>query len=171
MTAFDKAWSIAKRDKWGLGCGKCGGPLDPPGWGYEDYCATCMEGYTRSAAETDIINGPFSQALGWVDENGELTQAGREVSETYPGEDESENDCPVCGGMHGNEYDCGEPKEEDCDHEWGADKWVCTNKGCQAEITDADTEDVGDCLNHDDHNWKPQNYKCQKCGEREDDII
>lgn len=34
--------------------------------------------YTKKEAETDIINSPFSDALGWT-RRGNLTQAGRDV--------------------------------------------------------------------------------------------
>ncbi len=41
--------------------------------------ATEMEDYTFEDAKTDIINSPFAEALGWVEE-GELTEAGREAA-------------------------------------------------------------------------------------------
>lgn len=37
-----------------------------------------MKRYTKEKAEVDIVNSPFSDALGWT-RGGKLTQAGRDI--------------------------------------------------------------------------------------------
>jgi len=39
--------------------------------------------YTKQEAETDIINSPFGEMLGW-EKKGKLTQAGKDVAKQYP---------------------------------------------------------------------------------------
>ena len=64
MTILDKAWGVVKSDK---------------------------KKYTKKDAEIDILNGPFSVALGWVEmtPNGPvLTEDGKLVLETHYSQDE-----------------------------------------------------------------------------------
>jgi len=40
--------------------------------------------YYREDAEADLINSCFSESLGWIDDKGNLTDAGLDVVNQYP---------------------------------------------------------------------------------------
>ena len=56
-----------------------------------DQAWAVVKEYSREEAEADILNSPFSEGLGWIDENG-LTEAGKDVAAQYPAEDEKKSD-------------------------------------------------------------------------------
>ena len=87
----DEEVEAAKQEQMAAEAAKGGGGGAPP-------AAPVQKAYSREEAEADILNSPFSEGLGWIDENG-LTEAGKDVAAQYVSEKKM---CPECDVPEGD---------------------------------------------------------------------
>lgn len=80
-SAFDAAWRVVKEDDDAF-------DVVP----YANLKPSVPD-YSREEAEIDILNSPFSEGLGWIDENG-LTEAGKDVAAQYISDDKKQRSDP-----------------------------------------------------------------------------